>query len=66
MEPEEGGDAEFEFSVPVATRGGEGAERGELQVLFALKYFWACLGSLLWQPEGLFLEFLPRCSSVPP
>lgn len=63
-------DVEFEFSVPVTKPWQvmvlrEGEEKSQLQVLFALQYFWACLGSLLWQPEGLFLEFLPRCSSVP-
>lgn len=27
---------------------GNGVEKSEIQVLFALKYFHACLGTLLW------------------
>lgn len=27
---------------------GDGAEKSEIQVLFALNYFCACLGTLLW------------------
>lgn len=35
-----------------------------MQVLFALEYFRACSGALLWEPEGLCLECFPRHPSV--